>query len=92
MIPIGCVVYIICNDSSSAESFPPVMLIGAPQDLVVVRVRDVDDRIAWVLKRGDSLTAVELALQNRHLLRRHLVRTTTPITRSKSCMLVLLIQ
>ena len=40
------------------------MLIGAPRDLVVARVRDVDDRIAWVLNRGDSLTAVELALQH----------------------------
>lgn len=80
-----CIVYGGGGDSSSSESFPPVMLIGAPQDLVIVRVRDVDDRIAWVLKQGDTLTAVELALQNRHLLRRHLVRHHS--TQDRGCVM-----
>lgn len=52
----------------TGESFMPVMLIAAPEDIMVARVRNVDDRILWVLKKGAFGAAIELALLNRHLL------------------------
>jgi hypothetical protein len=41
------------------------------QDLVVARVRDVDDSVAWALQRGDTRGALTVALRNRHSLRTH---------------------
>lgn len=52
----------------------PVMLIAAPEDLMIARVRDVEDRILWVLKKGTFGPAIELALLNRHLLTQQRVR------------------
>ena len=54
--------------STAGESFAPVMLVAAPRDLLVARVRTVDDRILWELRRGDLAAAIQLALLNRHLL------------------------
>ena len=55
----------------------PVMLIAAPEDLMVARVRTVDDRILWVLKKGALGPAIELALLNRHLLTQQRVSRCT---------------
>lgn len=52
----------------TGESFMPVMLIAGPEDLLVARVRGVEDRILWVLQKGAMGAAIELALLNRHLL------------------------
>jgi hypothetical protein len=60
--------------STAGESFAPVMLVAAPRDLLVARVRTVDDRILWELKRGDLGAAIQLALLNRHLLTQQRVR------------------
>jgi hypothetical protein len=60
--------------STAGESFAPVMLVAAPRDLLVARVRTVDDRILWELKRGDLEAAIQLALLNRHLLTQQRVR------------------
>lgn len=54
--------------STAGESFAPVMLVAAPRDLLVARVRTVDDRILWELRRGNLAAAIQLALLNRHLL------------------------
>ncbi len=60
--------------STAGESFAPVMLVAAPRDLLVARVRTVDDRILWELRRGDLGAAIQLALLNRHLLTQQRVR------------------
>jgi vacuolar protein sorting-associated protein 41 len=48
--------------------FPPVMLVAAPEDLVMASVRGVDDRIKYVAGQGKLHTAVEIALHNRHVI------------------------
>jgi len=53
------------------------MLVGAPQDLIVVRVRDVDDRIDWEVDHGNYCKAVEIAMKNRHVLKRHVVSSSS---------------
>ncbi|GAB5034467.1 vacuolar protein sorting 41 [Nannochloropsis oceanica] len=52
----------------TGESFMPVMLMAAPEDLIVARVRNVEDWILFVLQHGALGAAIELALLNRHLL------------------------
>eukprot|EP00611_Tribonema_gayanum_P004693 TRINITY_DN138_c1_g1_i3.p1 TRINITY_DN138_c1_g1~~TRINITY_DN138_c1_g1_i3.p1 ORF type:complete len:911 (+),score=347.05 TRINITY_DN138_c1_g1_i3:45-2777(+) len=60
--------------AATTAGLPPALFIAAPQDLVVARVRDVDDSVAWALQRGDAGAAVRVALRNRHSLRTHSYR------------------
>jgi hypothetical protein len=58
-----------CYNSANLHDTADTALIT--QDLVVARVRDVDDSVAWALQRGDIRGALTVALRNRHSLRTH---------------------
>lgn len=51
------------------RGFPPVFYVLSSHDLIMSRVRDVNDRITSALQRGDLLSAVELAHKDRNVLR-----------------------
>ncbi|CAM9864754.1 unnamed protein product, partial [Phaeothamnion confervicola] len=58
--------------SSAADmSAPPAVFLASPHDIVLARVRDVDDQIEWSLQHGDVWDALQLALANRNVLRLH---------------------
>jgi hypothetical protein len=64
------------NDSSSSSSpvrggnkgFSPVNVIVSPQDIVIARVRDVNDRICIALINNDLVAAANLAVANPYSL------------------------
>jgi hypothetical protein len=51
------------------RGFPPITYVVSPHDIVMSRVRDVNDRITSALQIGDLKTAVDLAHNDRHVLR-----------------------
>ncbi|KAJ1418625.1 hypothetical protein B484DRAFT_481595 [Ochromonadaceae sp. CCMP2298] len=51
-----------------ARGFSPVCFVVAPRDLVVVRVRDVNDRVAGALQQRDLQKALEVAGADRAAL------------------------
>lgn len=42
--------------------------MAAPEDLVVARVRDVEDVIGWEIRRGHFHAAIDLAVQSKQTL------------------------
>lgn len=55
------------------SSVSPVLLVAGPEDLVVARVRDVEDAIAWDIRRGHYQAAIDRALQCRTSIAPHKV-------------------
>lgn len=55
-----------------SKGHAPSLFIISPQDLVVAKVRDVNDRISMALQQGDVLLAVNLASKDRNSLRHYL--------------------
>ena len=51
------------------RGFPPVSYIVSGHDIVVSKVRDVNDRITTALQMGDLKTAVDLAHNDKNMLR-----------------------
>lgn len=51
------------------RGFPPITYVVSPHDIVMSRVRDVNDRITSALQAGDLQSAVNLAHNDRHVLR-----------------------
>ncbi|CAN0403439.1 unnamed protein product [Ectocarpus fasciculatus] len=58
-------------EATGVRGLPPATFVMSPEDLIVARVRDIDDKVSWALGRGDFSGAVAIALEQRHLLRRH---------------------
>jgi hypothetical protein len=56
---------------AASAGLPPALFIVSPGEVLVGRIRGVDDRVSWALERGDTRGAVDVALANRHGLRAH---------------------
>eukprot|EP00752_Nemacystus_decipiens_P006159 g5557.t1 len=58
-------------EATGVRGLPPASFVMAPGDLIVARVRDIDDKVSWALGKGDFSGAVAVAMEQRHLLRQH---------------------
>lgn len=50
---------------------PPVLYVMAPKDIIIVRARDIDDKVSWALSVKDYVRAIEIAKTNPSQLRKN---------------------
>jgi vacuolar protein sorting-associated protein 41 len=58
-------------NKSGKYNISPVLILCSPSDLVIAKVRDVNDRIGIALQNGDLLLAANLAMSDRLSLRHY---------------------
>eukprot|EP01032_Pedospumella_encystans_P020293 gene20293-23055_t len=56
------------SQRGGARGYAPVFFVGSPQDFVVARVRDVNDRVGFALSQRDLKRAVDIARVDRTAL------------------------